>query len=54
MSHVLFFNEQITGKSVALWIDSQYLAKADKELDCEWKVFQIGEVPSIAQWLAVS
>lgn len=45
---------QITEKSVALWTDSQYLTKADKELDCEWKLFQIGEDPSIAQWLAVS
>ncbi|CAO1403440.1 unnamed protein product [Diamesa hyperborea] len=42
----------ITEKSVALWTDSQYLTKADKELDCEWKLFQIGEDPSIAQWLA--
>lgn len=43
----------MTLNSAALWTDSKYLEIADKELECHWKVFVMGEDPTIAMWLAV-
>lgn len=37
-----------------MWTDSRYLAQADAELDCEWKIFDIGQNIGIADWLDVS
>lgn len=48
--HTLF---QITQKSAALWTEAKYLELADRELECDWKIFVIGDEPTIAMWLAV-
>lgn len=37
-----------------MWTDSRYLAQADAELDCEWKIYDIGQNIGIADWLDVS
>lgn len=40
--------------SAAFWTESKYLDLADRELDCSWKLFVMGDDPTIAMWLAVS
>lgn len=37
--------------SVALWTDEQFLAQANSELNCDWKIFSTTEVPSLTEWL---
>lgn len=42
----------VTQRAAALWTDERYAELADHELDCDWKIFRIGEHPKIADWLA--
>lgn len=43
----------ITMDSSALWTEIKYLEAAERELDCHWKIFIMGEDPTPAMWLAV-
>lgn len=44
----------ITTTSQALWTDERFIDLANEELDCDWKLFRIGEHPTIPEWLSVS
>jgi hypothetical protein len=57
LAHVWHFSYsifKITSKSAALWTEKSYIELADQELDCEWKIFILGDDPTIAMWLSVS
>lgn len=41
----------ITMHSVALWTDNQFLAQANSELNCDWKIFSLNTEPSPTDWL---
>lgn len=43
----------ITKHSVALWTDEKYLAQANSELNCDWKIFALNAEPSITDYLMV-
>lgn len=43
----------ITKHSVALWTDEKYLAQANAELNCDWKIFALNSEPSIPDYLMV-
>lgn len=43
----------VTLNSASLWVESSYAEVADKEVDCHWKIFVMGDDPTIAMWLAV-
>lgn len=43
----------ITKHSVALWTDEKYLAQANSELNCDWKIFALNSEPSIPDYLMV-
>lgn len=43
----------ITKHSVALWTDEKYLAQANSELSCDWKIFSLNSSPSVIEYLMV-
>lgn len=48
ISHVI-----ITLNSVALWTDDRYLAQANSELNCDWKIFSLNTEPSPISFILV-
>ncbi|XP_031640663.1 xaa-Pro aminopeptidase 1 [Contarinia nasturtii] len=46
MSHVV-----ITLNSVALWTDDKYLAQANAELNCDWKIFSLDAGPDLISFI---
>lgn len=38
-------------RSAAFWTDDRYLAQADQELNCAWRLFRNGERPTVAEYL---
>lgn len=43
----------ITKHSVALWTDEKYLAQANAELSCDWKIFSLNSSPSVVEYVMV-
>lgn len=43
----------ITLKSVALWTDEKYLAQANSEMNCDWKIFSLNSSPSHTDFIMV-
>lgn len=43
----------ITLKSVALWTDEKYLAQANSEMNCDWKIFSLNSGPSFTDFIMV-
>lgn len=43
----------ITKHTVALWADAKYLAQANSELSCDWKIFPLHSSPSVMDYLMV-
>uniref|UniRef100_A0AAG5CW59 Xaa-Pro aminopeptidase n=1 Tax=Anopheles atroparvus TaxID=41427 RepID=A0AAG5CW59_ANOAO len=37
--------------SAALWTDDRFLAQADQELNCAWRLYRTGERPTVAEYL---
>lgn len=48
-----FAHVVITKHSVALWTDEKYLAQANSELNCDWKIFKLNASPSIMEYIMV-
>lgn len=48
ISHVI-----ITKKTVALWTDDRYLAQANSEMNCDWKIFSLNSEPSLTSYILV-
>lgn len=43
----------ITKKSVALWTEERYLAQANSEMNCDWKIFNLNSEPSLTSYILV-
>lgn len=48
---MIIFLLQITMNSVALWTEERFLAQANSELNCDWKIFNINEEPSLTEYI---
>lgn len=46
-----FAHVVITKHAVALWTDEKYLAQANSELNCDWKIFKLNASPSIMEYI---